>query len=188
MKTPTRWTSTRRSSPACLLKWNTRSSKTWRSFPKDAAPCTTNPQRYRLLFIHTRTLAPSPLQRGLLFTRFLAFGRLFPVPAGRPAAEEPAEPASGWCGERDGPAERRRCSTALWAGRGAAESQRRVKSTGFRRPFPLYPYQRWGQLWWHVFQYFTGNIVIERIKKTTVQSDRLLISILFLIFATTKKR
>lgn len=70
----------------------------------------------------------------------LALGRLLPVPAGRPAAEEPSEPASAGCGERDEPAERRRRSTALPAGRGPAEPQRRVTATGFRRPFPLYPY------------------------------------------------
>lgn len=46
MKIPTLWTSTQRSLPACLLKWNMRYSKTWKSFPKDAGPCTTNLQRY----------------------------------------------------------------------------------------------------------------------------------------------
>lgn len=87
--------------------------KDMKEFSKRRRTMYHKPPEVPLALIHTRTLAPSPLQRGLLFTRFLAFGRLFPVPAGRPAAEEPAEPASGWCGERDGPAERQRCSTAL---------------------------------------------------------------------------
>lgn len=53
METPTQWTSTQRSLSACLRKWNTRYSKTWKSLPKDVGPCTTNPQRYcSLSFTH----------------------------------------------------------------------------------------------------------------------------------------
>lgn len=88
---------------------------------------------------HSRSTTSSSSTRTPLHS-LLAFRRLFPVPAGRPAAEEPAEPASGGCGERDEPAERRQRSTALPRGRRRAESQRRVTPTGFRGPFPLYPY------------------------------------------------
>lgn len=97
--------------------------------------------------IHTHTLAH--LIHLLLFFNTdsplhpsLAIWRLFPVPAGRPAAEKQAEPASAVCGERDEPAECLWRSTALRTGWGAAESQRGVTATGFRRPFPLYPHQR----------------------------------------------
>lgn len=69
-----------------------------------------------------------------------ALGRLFPVPAGRPAAEEQAEPASGERGERDEPAQRRQRPTALPAGGGRAGPQRRVTSAGFRGQLPLYPH------------------------------------------------
>lgn len=56
MKTQTQSTSTQRSSPSFLLKWNTRYSKKWKSFPKDAGPCTTNLQRYhQLSFTATRS-------------------------------------------------------------------------------------------------------------------------------------
>lgn len=58
-------------------------------------------------------------------------GRLLAVPAGRPAAEEPAEPASGGRRERDEPAQRWKCSTALSAGRRSPQSQRGGQPTGF---------------------------------------------------------
>lgn len=94
--------------------------------------------QFTLIHTHTHTRLLLLTQTFLFFV--LAFRRFFPVSAGRPAAEEPTESASGECGERDERAERWQCSTAPPTGRGPPESQCRITPTGFRGQFPLYPY------------------------------------------------
>lgn len=116
--------------------------KDMKEFSKRRRTMYQKPPEVLLILVHTR-LSPHPTfsaQHGLLSIHFLAFWRLFSVPAGRSAAKKPAESASGKGGGGDVRAERWQRSSSLRTGRREEEPQRGSKSTGFRKQFPLYSY------------------------------------------------
>lgn len=117
--------------------------KDMKEFSKRRRTMYQKPPEVLFILVHSRLL-PLPTfffcQHGLLLIHFLAFWRLFSVPAGRSTAKKPAESASGKGGEGDVRTECWQRSSSLRTGWRAEEPQRGVKPTGFRRQFPLYSY------------------------------------------------